>query len=111
MEPIFTDGQIVWINKLDTDYKYLDVIVFRSNDTTSIKRIIGVSGDRISIRNGKLYKNGIQLVDFFDNVHFLNYDCVLKTDEYYVVGDNYIVSLDSRNYGAIQKKHIIGKIL
>lgn len=111
MEPIFTDGQIVWINKLDTDFKYLDVIVFRSNDTTSIKRIIGVSGDSISIRNGKLYKNGIQLVDFFDNVHLLNYDCVLKTDEYYVVGDNYIVSLDSRNYGAIQKKHIIGKIL
>ena len=80
-------------------------------DTAFIKRVIGLEGDIIEInRNGQILNNGIILE--IDNVIEENiYEdsiYVIEKNTIFVIGDNRINSIDSRNYGAINKDQIIG---
>ena len=80
-------------------------------DTAFIKRVIGLEGDIIEInRNGKILNNGIILE--IDNVIeeniYEDFFYVVEKNTIFVIGDNRINSIDSRNYGAINKDQIIG---
>lgn len=96
-----------------------DVIVFHPpppNDPTRdfIKRVIGVPGDTIDIREGHVFVNGGQLAEPFIrqstlpiNVRFAH--VVLGPDQYYVLGDNRGNSSDSRAWGPIVSDEIVGR--
>lgn len=109
MAPTLDDGAILLISKVNSEYLKNDIVVFEKDDTTMIKRVIGVSGDTIELKDKCVYRNGIKLQIDCD----VDKSVIIKlnSDEYFVVGDNYGDSYDSRNYGCINKQSIIGKVL
>ena len=100
-----------------------DVIVFKSDLTTEsgkkkllIKRVIGVPGDEISIRDGNVYINGVEDNQSYTRDGYTSSyveDFVVPEGCYFVMGDNRIVSMDSRNpeVGAVPKDRIVGKVV
>lgn len=104
---------LVYLNKID----YSDIIVCKINEkgtqSTIIKRLIGLPNDHIIMDNGILYVNGTKVDEPYlkDGYSSGNIDIVLGSDEYFVLGDNRKVSLDSRTIGPISSKEIVGKVL
>ncbi|MDO8212800.1 signal peptidase I [Conexibacter sp. CPCC 206217] len=84
----------------------------RSNQNF-IKRVVGVPGDRISVRDGHVVRNGVLQKDSFINACGEGSDCNLGTitvpkDQYFMMGDNRGESDDSRYWGPIKRDWIIG---
>lgn len=78
-----------------------------------VKRVIGVPGDEIDIRDGKVYVNGNELVeDYIKGVTYpreIQFPLKVGEGEYFVLGDNREVSKDSRSFGVIKKSQIEGR--
>lgn len=117
MEPNFHDGQFLLVNKIE----YMlhapqrgDVIVFRyplQPTRDFIKRIIGVPGDQVDIKNSHIFVNGEPLREGYRlNLGSYNYGPVtMGAEEYFVLGDNRNNSSDSHSWGMLPVKNIIGK--
>ena len=97
-----------------------DVIVFLPNGNEKshyyVKRVIGVPGDTVQIKNGRIYVNGTEFTEKVDVASIedagLAADAVtLGDDEYFVLGDNRNNSEESlyANIGNIKREYIIGK--
>lgn len=118
MKPTFKDKQLLLLNKYDKKYKRGDIVVLtRENNEKLIKRVIGLPGEYIEYKNGKLYVDGKIVKDNFakfTNDFFLEaIDLELKKipeGKYLVLGDNRTNSIDSRTIGLIDEKNINGKI-
>ena len=116
MEPTLQSGEFVIVNKL----AYLfgepttgDVIVFhfpRDPDQEYIKRIIGLPGDRVEIKNGEVYVND-QVLDEGYIAASPVYEDILEVpgDSLVVLGDNRNNSSDSHNWGPVPLDYVIGK--
>jgi signal peptidase I len=116
MEPTLQSGEFVIVNKL----AYLfgepttgDVIVFhfpRDPDQEYIKRIIGLPGDRVEIKNGEVYLND-QVLDEDYIAASPVYEDILEVpgDSLVVLGDNRNNSSDSHNWGPVPLDYVIGK--
>lgn len=110
MYPKLSDGQLVLINKNCKDIDVEDIIVFKTNDGYSIKRVIATKGDIVTLLDNYVYINEVRISPYtYEGITPVTYN--LDSDEYFVVGDNYLVSYDSRDYGPIQKSSIIGKVI
>jgi signal peptidase I len=93
------------------------VVFVPSNGYIQVKRIAAGPGDELQIRSGVLYRNGLGVSEPY--LHRQLYDRPFKRDvaatkladdEYYVLGDFRDSSRDSRDYGAISKSQIIGRV-
>lgn len=124
MNDTLADGESLLINKLSYrfhDPERFDVIVFDYEfraDTHYIKRIIGLPGEVVQIKEGIVYINGEKLDDPYGKEVIINpkrasEPITLGEDEYFVLGDNRNNSSDSRDLdvGNVKKDQIIGKIL
>ncbi len=119
MEPSFSDGDYLWIEKISPHFRLQrgEVVVFKAPDNpyaVYIKRIIGLPHERIRIKNQHVYVSSSQgtflMVEPYVNVSTQgSVDVVLGEDEYFVLGDNRVVSEDSRVFGPIKKRAIIGR--
>lgn len=124
MEPNFSDGEYLLTDKLSyriRSQKRGDVVVFAAPPTRQddfIKRIVGMPGENISIKNGKVWLNGKELTENYLPSTTLTFggpalaeekELILGEDEYFVLGDNRGHSSDSRVWGAIRKKDIVGR--
>lgn len=113
MEPTFTDGQKVTLSFTKT-YLRDDVIVFTTDGTRCIKRIVGMPGDTISLKDNSLYINDelyLEDASTESNTYFVYSEYTLGEDEYFVLGDNTKSSIDSRIYGPIKSMDIKGVVL
>lgn len=110
MAPTLKGDEIMLLNKLGHIDRF-DIVVLKidkENDNL-IKRIIGMPGETIEIKDNKIYINDKILVDNYGFGLTFNIDKVtLKSDEYYVLGDNRQISMDSRMYGPIHENEIKG---
>lgn len=116
MEPTLQSGEFVIVNKLAYWFgepTVGDVIVFhfpRDPDQEYIKRIIGLPGDRVEIKDGEVFVNGEMLTEDYIAASPV-YDVVsdVPEDSLFVLGDNRNNSSDSHNWGAVPLDYIIGK--
>ena len=120
MEPTLYENNYLFVNKLAYVTKdhpdYGDIVIFNSDvkkddgsgNKILIKRVIGVENDVMSIYDGNVYRNGVQLEGYTTGEL---YDYVVPENEVFVMGDNRSVSLDSRSaeVGAVSEDDIIGK--
>jgi signal peptidase I len=129
MLPNFVDKEFLLTEKISYylgDPQRGDVVIFKAPSTEPcaaeeceyIKRIIGLPGDRVMVKDGKVYLNGELL-----NQTFLANDVItmegqyaqegvelmVPSDEYLCFGDNRQHSRDGREFGPIKKELIVGK--
>lgn len=93
-----------------SDVKRNDIVVVEEDNEYLIKRVIGLPGERIKCENGEIYINGKKYNDKYSNSGTKDFEEIkIKNGEYFVLGDNRKVSLDSRTFGSYKKKEIKGK--
>lgn len=124
MNDTLYNGEQVIVDKLSYRFhspQRYDIVVFpESNKSNYVKRIIGLPGETISIREGYIYINDKLLTDdsygkegiSTQNYGRLKQPVTLKDDEYFVLGDNRNNSQDSRSeaVGNVTKDRLIGKV-
>lgn len=125
MLPTLQIGDRILVDKLSYDlhgFHIGDIVVFKkpAADTGSpqihdlVKRVIGLPGQRISAHNGQVYINGKLLPEPFLPKSALTYHLapeVIPKGYIYVMGDNRDNSKDSRFFGPISEKLVIGKVV
>lgn len=122
MVPTFHDREYLIVDEISYRFnepKRGDVIVFhppQDPGTYYIKRIIGLPGETVKIDGpnvliiNKENPNGILLTEPYISAHTNNnITSVQGTDEYFVMGDNRPYSSDSRTWGKLPKKNIVGR--
>ncbi len=110
MYPTLEGNEIMLLNKLASIDRF-DIVVLKldGDNDNLIKRIIGLPGETVEIKDNKIYINDEELDDPYGYGVTYNIDPVtLGEDEYYILGDNRIVSLDSRVFGKISRSEIKG---
>lgn len=137
MEPTLQDGDYMFVNKLayaqvdfglldwapliDPGWRWMspergDIIVFRSpaDGQELVKRIVGMPGDHVEIRDGAVYINGFRYLDpDAQGQTFCGDQCTweIPSGEYFVLGDNRENSRDSREGWTVPISAIDGKRL
>lgn len=125
METTLHDGENLWVEKISYHFdklKRFDVIVFyphgKEDEEYYIKRIIGLPGETIQITGENIFINGELLTEDFgkDPIRkpgMAANPITLSEDEYFVLGDNRTVSLDSRyeEVGPVKKENIGGRAI
>lgn len=123
MEPNFYESEYLIIDELTFRFRGPErgeIVVFRPpqhEDQYYIKRVIGLPGETVEVRNGLItiyneeYPNGFTLVESYISEVTEGRDRrTLGTDEYYLLGDNRDESLDSRYFGAVNIDEFIGRV-
>lgn len=122
MKPTLNSGEKLTAHTDIKNIKRGDIIIFKSPDKSQdgkilIKRVIGLPGEKIKIQNEKVFINDGVLSEPYINEKMnspadknLPVDFVIPTDAYYVMGDNRNDSRDSRYFGVVSVKSIIGKV-
>lgn len=120
MKPTYHNMSIVLVDKHSKDYTVGDVIVFTADGIkgNAVKRIVAGPFDQVQIRDGILYVNGVPSKEQQKDTLIAdagNASKVLTVPEncYFVLGDNYGESIDSRRdeIGFVAYDAIKGKIL
>ena len=122
MEENFFDNEIFIVNKLTLLFRKperKDVVQVMQDDKLVIKRIIGLPGEEVIIRKGKVYiknnKEEIELKEDYLKKYIVTKsekkNFILGEHEYFVLGDNREESIDSRNYGPVHRTQINGLII
>ena len=140
--PGFMRGDRVFVNKWYYGLRYpfmnrriwrgaeperWEVVVFKSIEEnaqhgTLVKRIVGMPGERVLIRNGRLHVDGepLELPDHMPDVHYttagrfgvIDSDMysLIPDDHYLLLGDNSAHSRDGRHWGFVPNEHIVGRV-
>ena len=123
MEDNFWNGEYLLADKISYFFKEPqqgDVVIFKQTESADyIKRVIGIPGDTVEVRDGYLYVNGERLDEdeYLDTDVYTDAGVFLKEgriyivpeDKYFVAGDNRPHSSDSRTFGPIEKDKIKGR--
>lgn len=123
MEPLLTSGDVVLLDRLCYNFygpKRMDVVAFtdpKDEERTHIKRIVGLPGERIQIKEGRLYVSG-QLLKLPGNPELIKtaglaeIEIEMEDGEYFVLGDNTDTGEDSRysNVGNVRLEQIKGRV-
>lgn len=122
MMPTFEEDDKVVLAKISGIDRF-DLIVFRAaDDKNLIKRVIGLPGDRVEMRNDQLYLNGEAVEEPYleENREWAELhgfpaltadfgEFLVPAGCYFVLGDNRLNSVDSRTIGFIMKETVIGE--
>lgn len=123
MEPALYNGQEILMNRVIyrlSSPRRGDVIVFLPNGNQNshyyVKRVVGLPGEKIQIRDGNVYINDVplaedELFDRMEDAGIARNELELASDEYFVLGDKRNSSEDSRsgNVGPVRRDNIIGR--
>lgn len=123
MEPTLDIRDRLIVNKVAYHFRQprrFEIVVFRQvseglygGNNDLIKRVIGLPGETVELKQGKVFVNGSEL---FEN-HLMNHDymdfgpVVVPKDAYFMMGDNRPESADSRYWGFLPKANLIGPAL
>lgn len=118
MEPTFENNDFLLVDEFIYRFRVPErgeVIVFRNPRNEAefyIKRIVGLPGEEVIIREGAVFIDGKMLDEQYvpESMRTMpgDYRFVLTDNEYFVMGDNRLESSDSRSWGPLDKREIIG---
>ena len=113
MDQTLEDGQILLLYKLaNVDYGDIVVLDEEKEGEIIIKRIIGMPGDTVSIKDNTVYVKGEEVEEDYAYGETSDYEEItLDDDEYFILGDNRPISKDSRYFGPVKEDEIIGKVI
>ena len=121
MDPTFQNGEYLIVDQLSyriSEPRRGEVVIFRFPQDPKkffIKRVIGLPGEKITFANGmfsvtKKEGGAIALEEKYLNQAFADsFERELADDEYFMMGDNRRASLDSRVFGALPRRFIVGR--
>lgn len=125
MYPTLKDKDVGAINVISRkvfDVERFDVVVAYRDGMDWVKRVIGLPGDRVYAKDDVVYVNGKPIEEPYLNNDYVNKirargdkftqdfdEVILGEDEYFLMGDNRIISKDSRDIGPFLGKSIVGK--
>ena len=116
MEPNFHEGQRLLVNKaiyIFGDPDRGDVIIFKAPNENGdyIKRVIGLPGDTVEIKDRMVFVNNVPLVEPYvmDAPRYNLEEMAIPEDEYFVLGDNRNNSNDSHRGWLVPRDNIVGK--
>jgi signal peptidase I len=119
MAPLLSDQERIFINKFVYRFEPIergDVVVFwypLDRSKSFIKRVVGLPGETVELRAGRLYVGGKELIEPYVPANYLdgtNYPpLTLPADSYFVMGDHRDSSNDSRVFGPVARQFIYGK--
>ena len=119
MLPLLEDGERIIVNKLVYRFRAIgrgDVVVFwypRDPSVSFIKRVVGLPGDVVELREGFLFVNGKAVEEGYLSPRFRDDESYapveIKKGYYYVLGDHRNSSNDSRSWGEVPEKYIYGR--
>ncbi|MBX4188215.1 MAG: signal peptidase I [Candidatus Doudnabacteria bacterium] len=133
MEPNFSNGQYLIIDEISyrfQDPQRGDVVVIRypkDRKQFFIKRIVGLPNEKVTIDNGRVtiindeHPSGVTVDEAYLPSQGLSFPhntaivggrmtLTLKSDEYFMMGDNRLASSDSRDWGPLARPDMIGKV-
>lgn len=118
MEPTVMDKRLVFVNKLAYKSKAPkrgDIVAIRmaGEKISLLKRIVGLPGEVVSIKNGILHINGKAYEENYmiDKGNWNLKDQHLTLGQYFVIGDNRSMPMGLHKFGKTEKNRIIGKML
>jgi len=119
MQPELLDQERIFVNKFVYHFEEIhrgDIVVFwypKDPSKSFIKRVLGVPGDVVSIRDGQVYINGQLVEERYVPRGYQDADSYppvrVREGHYYVLGDHRNASNDSRSWGLVPRKYIYGK--
>ncbi len=117
MEPTLHNNERLIANKISYRFETPErgeIIIFRPPleiKRNYIKRIIGIPGDKIEIANGEIYLNDKKLEEpYVKNRSYENMPpTIVPDDSFFVLGDNRPNSSDSRYWGFVPRKNVVGR--
>ncbi len=118
MEPNFHDREYLIINEIEYrlgDPERGEVVILKdplNPQIYFIKRVIGLPGETVDVKKGRVFINDQELAEaYVEDFGIDTFDTVkLNDSEYYVMGDNRTNSFDSRRFGPVTRKSIIGRV-
>jgi signal peptidase I len=119
MQPELLDQERIFVNKFVYHFEEIhrgDIVVFwypKDPSKSFIKRVLGVPGDLVLIRDGQVYINGQLVEERYVPRGYQDADSYppvrVREGHYYVLGDHRNASNDSRSWGLVPRKYIYGK--
>lgn len=112
MEPTLHNNELVLINKigLNKGIDRYDIVVVKYENSTIIKRVIGLPYETVEYINDTLYIDGEIVNTKVDFEYTKDFKLTAGKNEYIVLGDNRNISKDSRIIGPVKESDIIGKV-
>jgi signal peptidase I len=121
MLPVLEDGERIIVNKFVYRFHPIsrgDVVVFwfpRDPSVSFIKRVIGLPGDVVEVRAGRVYVNDVALAETYVEPKYRDEQSYapveVRKGYYYVLGDHRNSSNDSRSWGEVPEKYIYGRAI
>ena len=126
MYPTLVDKEQIIAEKISTKFKPLEreeIVIFKHPENQKkllVKRVIGLPGETIQIKDGQIYINGVVLNQPYitENTYtkgskelIENIEYRIHNNQYILLGDNRDESSDSRTFGQIPEKTIMGRAL
>ena len=118
MQETLNPGDFVFVNRLAYKWGEVgrgDVVVFDppfESEEPYVKRVVGLSGEVVTIENGKVYVNDALVQEPYLDAYFHSTGSwEVPVGEIFVMGDNRNNSSDSRSWGTVPVENIIGRAL
>jgi signal peptidase I len=115
MQPDFSDGQICFVERTLRGLERGDVVIATDGRSQMVKRVVGLPNESLFFHRGKVFVNGHELLEPYlprstrtypvDRTRF-----ALGPEDYFLMGDNRGRSEDSRSYGPLPAKAILGRV-
>ena len=112
MKDTLFNNDLVIVNKiaLKKGINRFDIVVVKADNTTIIKRVIGLPNEKVQYIDNKLYINDELVETPFEFKDTNDFEMTSGEDEYVVLGDNRSISKDSRYIGPVSRSQIKGKV-
>lgn len=126
MEPNFSEGDRILVYHFFEDYDRFDVIIAKvTEEDYYLKRVIGLPGEKVTIKEGHIFINDVIIVDTTPKYESSETYCeagasadplaecswVVPDGEYFLLGDNREASIDSRVFETIKREDLYGKVI